>query len=71
MAALIGFVGIVFLALIGWGIGSLKYKYFGYKVNKEEADGVARELAHHAPTDHELGIKDVIRTISTKGYSAV
>lgn len=71
MTAVIGLIAIVVVALVGWGVAELKYKDFSYKVNKEEADGVAKELAHHAPTDEELGIKDVIRTISTKGYSAV
>lgn len=71
MTALIGFIVLVAIALIGWGVAVLKYKNLDYKVNQEEAEGVAHELAHHAPTDKEMGIKDVIKTISAKGYKAI
>ncbi len=71
MTALIGFIALVAIALIGWGIAMLKYKNLDYKVSQEEAEGVAHELAHHVPTDKEMGIKDVIQTISAKGFKAV
>ena len=71
MTALIGFVALLVIALMGWGIAMVKYKFFGYKVNQEEAEGVAHELSHHAPAENELGIKDVVKTISSKGFEAV
>jgi len=71
MTAFIGFCSLVVIALIGWGIAEFKYKDLGYKVNEEEAAGVEKEEAHHVVPDHELGIKDVIKTISAKGYKAV
>lgn len=71
MTALIGFIALMAIALVGWGIAILKYKNLDYQVNQEEAEGVAHELAHHAPTDKEMGITDVIKTISAKGFKAV
>ncbi|MCH4147291.1 MAG: hypothetical protein LKG25_03540 [Prevotella sp.] len=71
MTAFIGFCVLIVVALIGWAIAEVKYKGLGYKVNEEEAAGVAKEEAHHVVPDHELGIKDVIKTISNKGYKAV
>lgn len=71
MTALIGFVVLLAIALMGWGIATVKYRFFSYKVNQEEAEGVAHELSHHAPTENELGIKDVVKTISSKGFQAV
>ena len=71
MTALIGYVAFLVIALMGWGIAMVKYKFFGYKVNQEEAEGVAHELSHHAPAENELGIKDVVKTISSKGFKAV
>ena len=71
MTALIGFVVLLAIALMGWGIATVKYRFFSYKVNQEEAEGVAHELSHHAPTENELGIKDVVKTISSQGFQAV
>ena len=56
---------------MGWGIATVKYRIFSYKVSQEEAEGVAHELSHHAPAENELGIKDVVKTISSKGFKAV
>ena len=71
MTALIGFVVLLAIALMGWGIATVKYRSLSYKVSQEEVEGAAHELYHHAPTENELGIKDVVKTISSKGFQAV
>lgn len=71
MTALIGFIVLLAIALMGWGIATVKYRFFSYKVSQEEAEGVAHELSHHAPAENELGIKDVVKTISSQGFQAV
>lgn len=71
MTAFISLCSFVVIALVGWAIVEVKYKHLDYKVNEEEAAGVKKEEAHHVVPDHELGIKDVVKTISAKGYKAV
>lgn len=70
--AVIGIVALIAIALVGWAIAEAKYKYFQYERNEEEAaveKKVAEALKQNGYT--ELGINDVIKTISTKGFSAV
>ena len=67
MNALIGILALVVLALVGWAVAEFKNRYFGYTVSEEEI-----EAAHHEAADGtEMNIKDVIKTISTKGYKSV
>ena len=70
--AVIGIVALIAIALVGWAIAEAKYKYFQYERNEEEAaveKKTAEALKQNGYT--ELGINDVIKTISTKGFSAV
>ncbi len=64
----IAFIAFIIIALIGWGIGELHYKNFTY----------TEDVPHHPdPTAHqggeyvEMGLKDILRDNSTKGYNAV
>ncbi len=70
--AILGIVALVVLALVGWAIAEAKYKTISYERNAEEeaAEAHAAQLLHENGYT-ELGIKDVIKTISTKGFSAV
>lgn len=70
--AVIGIVALIAIALVGWAIAEAKNKYFQYERNEEEAaveKKAAEALKQNGYT--ELGINDVIKTISTKGFSAV
>ena len=59
-------------ALIGWALAEVKAKACTYEKNEEELaeDKRQAELLHNNGYS-ELGIKDVIRNISTKGFKAV
>ena len=65
MNVLIAFVALVVIALVGWAIAEFKNKNFGYTISEEEI-----EAAHRSPDGKEMGIKQVIETISTKGFEA-
>lgn len=70
--AVIGIVALIAIALVGWAIAEAKYKCIRYERNEEEAaveKKAAEALKQNGYT--ELGINDVIKTISTKGFSAV
>lgn len=72
MTAIIGFVALVAVALIGWAIAELKTKSINYVTDDEEQavlDKNRQQLEQNGYT--ELNISDVIRTIATTGYSAV
>ena len=72
MTAIIGFVALVAIALVGWAIAEMKDKGLSYVNNDEEQAVLDKNCQQLAQNGYEeLGIKDVIRTISTKGYSAV
>lgn len=70
--AIIGIVALVAIALLGWAIAEAKYKTITYTRNEEET-AVENRAAETLKQNgyEELGIKDVIRTISTKGFKAV
>ena len=71
MNALIGILALVVLALVGWAVAEFKNRYFGYTVSEEEIEAAHHEAAHRSPDGTEMNIKDVIKTISTKGYTSV
>ena len=72
MTALLGLVAIVAVALAGWAVAEAKGKACTYTNNADEAAALAhtREAQKQAGYT-ELGIRDVIKTISTKGFKAV
>ena len=59
-------------ALIGWAIAEIKAKSCTYEENSEElADDERQAKLLHENGFNEMGIKDVISNISTKGFKAV
>lgn len=66
---IIGLATFVAIALIGWAIAEIKGKACGYEKNQMEKD-VDEQQAQllHKNGFHELSIKDVIKSISTKGF---
>lgn len=68
---LIGILALVCIALVVWGIAELKYKHLGYKPTEIEQKAEEQAVAAHHDADcDEKGIREVIETISTKGYDA-
>ena len=60
------------IALVGWAIAEMKDKGLSYVNNDEEQAVLDKNCQQLAQNGYEeLGIKDVIRTIATTGYSAV
>ena len=59
------------VALVGWAVAECKNKYFGYTVSDEEKEAAHHEAAHRSADGKEMGIKEVVQTISTKGYKSV
>ena len=72
ITAILGIVALIAIALVGWAIAEAKYKAISYERNAEEeaSEAQAAQLLHQNGYT-ELSIKDVIKTISTKGFSAV
>ncbi len=68
---IIGFAVFFAIALIGWGIAELKARHCNY-VNNEQEDNVEKAAAEqlHKNGFTEMSIKDIMQTISTKGFSA-
>lgn len=72
MNALIGLIGLVVIALLGWAVAELKYKTIIFTHSEEEAKEA--ELLENERREHgfrEMNIKDIIRTNSTNGFDAV
>lgn len=67
MDALIGLAAFVAAALVGWAVAELKMKACNYHRNEEEVESEKRSAAQ---ITRELSIKDVISSISTKGFKA-
>jgi len=72
MEGLISFAVFAAVALIGWAIAEGKSKAFGYNKNDEE-QAVDDKLAAQLKKDgyHELGIRDILKTSTFRGFSAV
>ena len=72
MEALIGIGVFICVALVGWALAELKNRHSVYQ-NSAEEDEVDRQLADQLARDgyEEKNIGDIIKTISTKGFSAV
>lgn len=59
------------VALCGWAIAEFKSNHCVYE-NSSEENAVEEKVAQAVKENgfNELGIKDVIKTISTKGFDA-
>lgn len=72
MTTIIAIAAFIVVALVGWFLAEGKAKFVNYQNNEQEQavlDQNQHALEQNGYT--ELGIKDVIRTIATTGYSAV
>lgn len=72
MNALIGFIALVVVALIGWAIAEFKYKAFTFtRSAKDVEEEELLESEHRAEGFKEMNIRDIMRKNSTNGYNAV
>ena len=72
MNALIGFIGLIVVAIIGWAIAEFKYKAFTFtRSEKDLEEEKELEELHRADGFKEMNIRDIMRKNSTNGYNAV
>lgn len=72
MNALIGFIALVVVALVGWALAELKYKAFTFtRSAKDVEEEELLESEHRADGFKEMTIRDIMRKNSTNGYNAV
>ena len=71
MNALIGFLCFFAIALAGWAIAELKGKTDSYADNEDELKAMNTYLENQKKGGYEeMSIRDVVKNISTKGFSA-
>lgn len=72
MNALIGFIALIVVALVGWAIAELKNKAFTFtRSEKDVEEEKELEELHRADGFKEMNIRDIMRKNSTNGYNAV
>ena len=72
MEALYGFLAFFAIALIGWAIAELKAKADNYVSTEQEDAAMQAYLDGQKKNGYtEQSIRDVIKSISTKGFSAI
>lgn len=72
MNALIGFIALIVVALVGWAIAEFKYKAFTFtRSEKDIEEEELLESEHRAEGFKEMNIRDIMRKNSTNGYNAV
>lgn len=70
-AIILGIIILLSIALIGWMLAEVKAKFCQYESTDDEVDAEQETNARLLKDGgKELSIKDVIKTISTKGFSA-
>ncbi|MBR6715073.1 MAG: hypothetical protein IKI83_01310 [Prevotella sp.] len=68
---ILGLFVLLSVALIGWMLAELKAKFCQYEPTDDEVESELQTNARLLKDGwKELSIKDVIKTISTKGFSA-
>ncbi len=72
MEALYGFLAFFAIALIGWAIAELKAKADNYVSTEQEDAAMQAYLDGQKKNGYtEQSIRDVIKSIATKGFSAI
>lgn len=72
MNALIGFVALIAVGLVGWAISEFKYKAFTFtRSEKDIEEEKELEEQKRAEGFKEMNIRDIMRKNSTNGYNAV
>ena len=72
MNALIGFVALIAVGLVGWAIAEFKYKAFTFtRSEKDIEEEKELEVQKRAEGFKEMNFRDIMRKNSTNGYNAV
>lgn len=72
MNALVGFIALIVVALVGWAIAEFKYKAFTFtRSEKDLEEEEELEEQRRAEGFKEMNIQDIMRKNSTNGYNAV
>lgn len=72
MSAIIAFLIFVAASLVVWAVAETKYKNIHFTHSAEEAhEEQILEAERKAHGEGEMGIRDVVKNISAKGYKAV
>ena len=72
MNALIGFVALIAVGLVGWAIAEFKYKTFTFtRSDKAIEEEEELEEQKRAEGFKEMNIRDIMRKNSANGYNAV
>lgn len=72
MNALIGFIALIVVAIVGWAIAEFKYKTLVFTHSEEEMEEAELlENERRSEGFKEMSIRDIIRKNSTNGYNAV
>lgn len=72
MNALIGFVALIAVGLVGWAIAEFKYKASTFtRSEKDIEEEKELEEQKRAEGFKEMNIRDIMRKNSTNGYNAV
>ena len=72
-SVILAILAFVSIALFGWVIAEVKGNVCKYNATEEEKEAEANAKKNLLKDGywHEMNIKDVIKTISTKGFDAV
>jgi hypothetical protein len=69
--SVLGLFIFIAVALVGWGICTLKYRNMPYTNNEEEKEVEANEKEQFKKSGYkELSIRDILKMLTYKGYSA-
>lgn len=69
---MIGLIVLLVIALVAWAIAELKSKAITFTHSEAEAEGEEEMLeAFEAHGGKEMGLKDLLKNNSTKGYKAI
>lgn len=72
MNALVGFIALVVVAIVGWAIAEFKYKAFTFtRSEKDLEEEKEQEEIQRENGFKEMNIRDIMRKNSTNGYNAV
>ncbi len=69
---MIGLIVLLVIALVAWAIAELKSKAITFTHSEAEAEGEEEMLeAFEAHGGKEMGLKDLLKNNSTKGYESI
>ncbi|EHO74567.1 hypothetical protein HMPREF9140_00221 [Prevotella micans F0438] len=69
---IIGFIALIVIALIGWGVAEMKNRTITFVHSEDEAEGEKEmQEAYEENGSKELSLHDLLERNYTKGYKSV